>query len=220
MIYTVSRDSQSHSYHHIHISVYTKVSLDRSWPKPVVKFEWQGDRDNSYWYGFSATSEQDELAAGAEKMRLASGILAKLDKAGVNRNDPSAVIATLGLDRLVNDDRAGEWIPIEKAKPADWFRFMALDGDQCVVSCVAEDEKQATPLLMREFTRLCDSSYYSPDYYTGKLEAWILAGKPIRMDGYRKAPEVRPLDELLKPMKEPTVEVVVVTETQLETVAA
>ncbi len=207
--YTVRRDSSSHQYHHIHLSIYTLASLDRSCPHPVLSIQWQGDNQNIGWYAFRAESTCDNSREGSESFAIAASIMRKLTKADdasdFSRDNPGKVIEAIGAERVVNDARVNSYIAPEMAAPESWQRYMALDGQQCVISVCAPDEETASKMLFAQFAEYADKGgqYRSASYYQRQLEAWILAGKPIGVDCYAKAPDVRPLDEILKPMREP-----------------
>lgn len=207
--YTVTRDSSSHQYHHILVRVYSLTQLDRSFPQPIVSFTWQGDNQNSGWYAFRAEATCDNTRDGAEQFSIAASIMRKLTKADeaadFSRDNPGKVIEAIGATRVVDDTRINKWISPEECAPADWKRYMGLDGQKCVISVCAPDEETATKMLFAQFAEYADKGgqYSSAFYYQRQLEAWILAGKPIGVDYYAKAPDVRPLDEILKPMREP-----------------
>lgn len=216
--YTVYRDSSSHQHHHIHLRIYSLTQLDRSSPQPVLSFSWQGDRENVGWYAFRAESQCDNTRDGAEWFSLAASIMRKLTKADespdFNRDDPGKVIAAIGAERVVDDCRVNKWIAPEDCAPENWQRYMALNGRQCVISICAPDEDTASKMLFAQFAEYADKGgqYSSASHYQRELEAWILAGKPIGIDNYAKAPDVRPLAEILKPMREPEPIVAVETE--------
>lgn len=199
--YSIWREENSNQYHHIHVNVYrrSEIEADLSSTKPVISFSWQGDSENDHWYAFKAESECEYYPrTGVQQFRSAASILDMLSDTPCD--NPDKVLAALGFDRVVNDDREGKWLSPEAVKPASWSRYMAwLDGS-CCVACIAADEETAAKALAKRFAENLDSGWGN---YLDKLEAWINAGKPIKEDGYRHAPDVRSLEDILKPMKEP-----------------
>jgi hypothetical protein len=77
-------------------------------------------------------------------------------------------------------------------------------ADSCNLSVLATDEACARTRLLEHYARLIlDKGEHSYGNYAGKLEAWLAAGKPVREDTHRPVPDVRPLEDLLKPLKAP-----------------
>lgn len=212
--YSIYRTKSSHPYEHIHVNVYNAAAaLEYSGADPVLSLEWQGDDESDHWYGFHAKIDGDSVAKSMDMLKAASSILVKIHKASVSEDKPADVINAMGFDRMVRDDRENKWVALDKVKPAEWSRYMSWTGGQCCVSVVAPSEESAVKGLIQEFARNAEGGYGS---YAEKLGDWIIAGKPIKRDDYRSAPEIRPLDEILKTVKQPTP----VVENQPEMVAA
>lgn len=199
LIYTIARRDDSYKYSHIDISVYRVSDLEEIWPKPVISFTWQTDMEATYWYAFRASTET-EKAGGAERFRIAAGLLAKLQY-----DSPKEVLESLKewkIERMVRDDRTSDWTKVSEAKGADYKRYMARDeSGSCTCSAIARDDESAVKALIKEFARLIDSGY-GATRYEERLTTWINRGKPVEIDNSRQAPDVRELEAIIKPMKE------------------
>lgn len=207
-VYQIQRDAGcSREYQHIRIEIYPREAMAAWHADPLVVLTWQGDKDCAYWYGFHAETKCDHLYNAAEVYRTCASILGKLAETGVDADRPDAVLSALGFDRVVYDDRESRFLALSEVKPASFKRFMSWNKGCCEVCCVAEDMETAQKLLAKEFVEQESIS---------KLEAWIADGKTTREDDYRNPPDIRPLEEILKPMKEPEIKTV---EAELTTVS-
>lgn len=187
----------SREYGHVTLAYYTGASLDRYSPQPFLMLKWQCDRENVGWYGFRAEMTRDNPDAMLHAMKLAAPLLAKI--VALPSCAPGAILAELQFPRWVNDDRMSKWIPVEEVAGPEYRRWMSWTDGSCCVSAVATDEEDAKLQIMRKYAGNISECRYGG--YAAKLEAWIAAGKPVRMDDYAKCPDTTPTDELLKPFK-------------------
>lgn len=198
IIYTIARDSSSHQYNHVYLDVYSKSGLDRYDAKPVLQLSWQGDSNSDHWYAFKAKSKTESASNGVAQFKLAANIISLLQD--INTDDIGAVVKALDCPRLVEDRRVHEWLPIDEVKPASWQRWMSWSEGSCQCSAIAPDEEHAVKALIKEYAKNMESNWGN---YADKLAAWIKDGSPVRVDDWAKAPDVTPLEDIIKPMKDP-----------------
>lgn len=187
----------SREYGHVTLAYYTGASLDRYCPQPFLMLKWQCDPENNGWYALHTEISRDSAADMLVAIQAAQSVLRKIDE--LPSCTPAAVFAAVGAPQWIEDRRCSRWIPIEQVKSADYQRWMSWTDGQCNVAVMATDEDDARDEIMAEFARRitdCNGSYGA------KLEAWISAGKPVRLDDWAKAPDTTPLEVLFKPLHE------------------
>ena len=128
----------------------------------------------------------------------------------------SPYLIVKALDKIaayaVYDPRESKEVPIDQVKPINQSRYFddinlygTREYSSIICSVFAENETQAQPLIMADFTRQMAELDRSRDYdekkyqqlYTRFME-WLDAGQPVRT-GYREeAPDIRPALEILK----------------------
>lgn len=214
IIYTIERDSSSHQYNHVYLNVYTRASLDHYACTPVLKFSWQGDSNSDHWYAFKAKAKTESASAGIAQFRLAASILGLLQD--INTDDIGAVVKALDCERLVEDRRVHQWLPVEEVKPATWQRYMSWVDGSCQCAAIAPNEEHAVKALIKEYARNMESGYGN---YADKLASWIKDGSPVRVDEWAKAPDTTPLEDIIKPMKIPAIPTPVVSDNLVNAVA-
>lgn len=195
-VYRIRRDD-SRDFGKLELNFYAGDSLDHSCPSPILTLTYQCDRENVGWYGFRAEMTRDNPDAMLHAMKLAAPLLAKI--VALPNCAPGAILAELQFPRWVNDDRMSKWIPVEDVTGPENHRWMSWTDGQCCVSAVATDEEDAKLQIMRKYASNISECHYGG--YAAKLETWIAAGKPVRMDDWAKCPDTTPTDELLKPFK-------------------
>ncbi len=167
----------------------------------LFTLQWQGDPESTHWYGFHVDFRADYPSQAIERIKALGTFMRRLLEGDVLVERPERVIPALGLERLVYDDRLSLYIPLEQVPPEGEVRWMAWQDDHCVVAIVAPDEATASEKLLQAFAKEVAGARYGN--YSQKMERWIQEGKPIRRDGHRDHPDVRSLEEILKPLKEP-----------------
>lgn len=192
LYYRISRTSQS-DYCHLHLEIIEpNKTIDYTHKfgpcENALEFRWQSHNNHGYWYGNQVNIESKRVDA----VIRASKFIKKF--CGNCIPDPADLVAKLeeaGIVRCIYDTRFSEFVPITALKPEDHVRWLALnDSGGCYVSTVspADDKVAATRRLAKELA----------NYSTDAFEAWVLSGKPVKVDSYSKAPVVVEVD--LKPL--------------------
>jgi hypothetical protein len=207
--YTLNRTCEHRGYEHIYLRVFARGPAEtETTMSELFTLKWQGDHDSTYWYGFHFEMEAHYFGEALVRMKAAQSLFQRIEKIGVQADKVGDVIALLeqiGLERRVYDDRVSEYLLPDQVKGPEYRRWMTwLDGF-CTCATPAIDEADAKAELLKCVARYVGPSAYPRDY-ASKLEAWISAGKPVREDTHRSAPDVRSIAEIIKPMKEPPVE--------------
>lgn len=180
--YRISRTSQS-DYSHLHLEIIepnkTLNYTNKFGPcENAFEFRWQSHQNHGHWYGNQVNIESKRV----EAVIRATKFLKKF--CGDVIPDPADLIAKLesaGIVRCVYDTRVSEFIPVTEIKPEDHVRWLATnDSGGCYVSTVAPQHDKATAIrrLAKELA----------NYSTDAFEAWVLAGKPAKIDSYSRAP--------------------------------
>src|ERR1041384_1886310 len=125
--YTIHRcrSDYSSAFEHISVRVYGPEAAQSSSADEIFTLKWQGDRDNSGWYGFHVEFSADYPSQAIERMKVTQSLLKRLLDAKVLVDKPDAVIPALGIDRRVYDDRCSEYLALHKVLPEDYVRWMA-----------------------------------------------------------------------------------------------
>lgn len=191
-----ARREDSNGYGHLRLSFYQGEHVSGYCSKPFLSLRWQCDAENVGWYGFGAEIERDGVESMLEAVRLAGSLLAKISN--LKRNSPEEVVATIRAPHWVEDDRISAWAPVEDVARPELGRWMSWTDGNCSCSALASDEESAKMALLKEFAaRVADDGSYT----AVRLEAWLAAGKPVKLDHYSRCPDTTPLVELLKPFK-------------------
>ena len=201
------RRDDSREYGKLHLSFYEGAALDGYSHSPFLRLEFQCDRENIGWYGMHIEIRKDGVESMLRATKLAGPVLAKIQE--TKRNAPDEIMAAVGAPHWVEDDRCHKWMPVESVQGPELKRWMAMADDSCCVSTMAENEDEAQSMLLKEFSAQIAKGSWGG--YSQKLEAWILAGKPAKLDSYARTPDTTPTADLLKPFKaveEPIVEAV------------
>jgi hypothetical protein len=209
LFYTIMREgTPREQYNHIRIRVYGETP-DYYEPKLQCKMNWQTDREKDHWYGWDMDVNAESPFKGTEQFKTALKICAMLSPTDVCQNDPAAVVTVLeknGIIRKICDERDDlnhHFVLPEKVKDASYNRWMTWTDNHCNCSTMATDEEDAKRMLMKQYAKeVSEHGSYTAEAF----EKWICAGKPVRMDDWAKCPDVRSLEEILKPMREKKVE--------------
>lgn len=192
----------SHGYGHLVIAFYSGASLERYCPNPFLKLRYQCDKENVGWYGLHTDVSRDSAADMLIALDAAKPVLRKI--AELPSEDPASVIAAVNVPRWIEDRRCSQWMPISDVAGPDLKRWMSWTDASCSVSAMATDEDDAKQAIMAEYARHISERNYGN--YGAKLEAWIAAGKPVRMDDWAKSPDTTDIETLLQPLRVKSVE--------------
>ena len=205
--YTLNRTpSEYRGYEHVYLRVFARETEEQETTKTeLFTLKWQGDHESYYWYGFRFEMEAHYFGDAIIRMKATQSLFQKIEKVGVQCDKIADVVKLLedmGVTRRVYDDRESLYLTVDKIKGSEYRRWMSwLDGS-CTCACLATDEDDAKRGIVKQFAHYIDEGRGFSDY-AGKLEAWLAAGKPVREDSHRSEPDVRPVAEIIKPMKEP-----------------
>lgn len=159
----------------------------------VLELNAQTDEDTKRWYGWRAESGGDMVYSGAtsaDDMRDASRLVGKLQTTG-KWDDAQAVWDQLPGEWCVKDDRESRLVSVSDVKPLEWRRWMAIDGAGCCeASTIAESEDAARLELTAEMA----ASAAKWDGRKTRFEAWLEAGRPVRVDDIHDAPVIPTAD--------------------------
>ena len=180
--YRISRSSQT-DYSHLHLEIIepNRVVNYNSKLGPCensLEFRWQSHQNCGSWYGNQVHIESKGVAGAIRATKFLKKFCGDVIPAP---EDLIAKLESAGIVRCVYDTRVSEFVPITEVKPEDHVRWLALnDNGGCYVSTVApqDDKATATRRLAKELA----------NYNTDAFEAWVLAGKPAKVDSYSRAP--------------------------------
>jgi hypothetical protein len=167
----------------------------------LFTLNWQCDREFDHWYGFRLELSSRGGSEVLDQLKQAHALVRRILEAKANLDRPEQVIPVLKMERRVYDSRRSLYLPLDQIAPADHLRWMATDAEgYCIASALAPNQDEAQKALIAEFAQLITTR---GGRYAEKLDKWMTNGKPIRRDTMASAPDVRPLEELLTPLKAP-----------------